>query len=182
MKIARGAGRSRVDGLLWYQSPSSRLPRLQPTRRLGADWEAAYGYRPLLLESFVEAQKFQGHLPTGSTSARPRAAASSTATTSSRSPSRMSTSSRSTAGSALSSHDASPAPPARISPLARPPPPPSSRRTADQAVRAHAKGCPDSHSSHIRLPIPHPPVARIQSLTTDHGFTECVRANDGHVQ
>ncbi|MCP4381974.1 MAG: DUF4338 domain-containing protein, partial [Hyphomicrobiales bacterium] len=29
-------------------------------RRLPADWEHRYGYRPVLLESFVERERFQG--------------------------------------------------------------------------------------------------------------------------
>ncbi len=54
-------GNARFLILPWVRAPhlASRALSLL-TRRLGADWEAAYGYRPLLLESFVEAQRFKG--------------------------------------------------------------------------------------------------------------------------
>lgn len=32
----------------------------QATRRLAADWQAAYGYEPVLVETFVETERFRG--------------------------------------------------------------------------------------------------------------------------
>ncbi len=55
------AGNARFLILPWVRVPhlaSHALGLL--ARRLAADWEAAYGYRPLLLESFVEAGRFKG--------------------------------------------------------------------------------------------------------------------------
>ncbi len=55
------AGNARFLILPWVRVPhlaSHALGLL--ARRLGTDWEAAYGYRPLLLETFVEAGRFTG--------------------------------------------------------------------------------------------------------------------------
>jgi hypothetical protein len=54
-------GNSRFLVLPWVRVPnlaSASLGLL--ARRIRADWQAAYGYRPVLMETFVEAGRFQG--------------------------------------------------------------------------------------------------------------------------
>ena len=57
---------SRFLVLPWVQSKNlaSRILSLA-AKRLPADWQQRYGYRPVLLESFVEKQRFAGHLLQG---------------------------------------------------------------------------------------------------------------------
>ena len=74
------------------------------SRRLPDDWQARYGYRPLLLETFVQSDRFTGTSyrrgPTGPTSDTPKAAANSTCTEPTRCPQKTSGSTRSGATSA----------------------------------------------------------------------------------
>lgn len=54
-------GNSRFLVLPWVRVPnlaSASLGLL--ARRIGADWQAAYGYRPVLMETFVESGRFKG--------------------------------------------------------------------------------------------------------------------------
>ena len=76
------------------------------SRRLPDDWQARYGYRPLLLETFVQSDRFPVPAtapPTGPTSVRPKAAANSTCIVPTRCPGKTSGSTRSGATSAADS-------------------------------------------------------------------------------
>jgi hypothetical protein len=55
------AGNARFPILPWLRVPNLASHALgMLAHRIAADWEAAYGYRLLLLESFVEAGRFAG--------------------------------------------------------------------------------------------------------------------------
>ena len=59
--LQRVVNQSRFLILPWVQVPnlSSRVLAMA-TRRLAADWQARYNYRPVLVESFVEKDRFAG--------------------------------------------------------------------------------------------------------------------------
>ena len=77
------------------------------SRRLPDDWQARYGYRPLLLETFVQSDHASPvpatAPPTGPMSVRPKAAANSTCIVPTRCPGKTSGSTRSGATSAADS-------------------------------------------------------------------------------
>jgi hypothetical protein len=52
---------ARFPILPWVKVPHLASAALgRPTCRLADDWQAVYGYRPALVETFVEADRFQG--------------------------------------------------------------------------------------------------------------------------